>query len=83
MINRRTIFEIHRLKEMQFFKRQIALTLNLDRGTDSKYLKHPETTYKSKRGRPSKFDPYRGLIKEMVAQYPKVSGRVLLGLPWP
>jgi DNA replication protein DnaC len=33
MINKRTIFEIHRLKDMQFSIRQIAKTLNLDRGT--------------------------------------------------
>ena len=78
MINRRTVFEIHRLKEMQFSKRQIAQTLNLDRGTVGKYLKHPETTYKSKRGRPSKLDPYRGLIREMLEQYPKVKAPVVL-----
>ena len=78
MINTRTIFEIHRLKDMQFSKRQIAQTLNLDRGTVSKYLKHPEQTYKLKQGRPSKLDPYREFIKEMVAQYPKVKAPVVL-----
>ena len=78
MINRRTVFEIHRLKDMLFSKRQIAQTLNLDRDTVSKYLKHPEINYKLKRGRPSKLDPYRELIKQMVAQYPKVKAPVVL-----
>ncbi|MBC2703512.1 IS21 family transposase [Desulfobacula sp.] len=78
MIDRRTVFEIHRLKEMLFSKRQIAQTLNLDRGTVSKYLKHPDTTYKPRQGRSSKLDPYRELIKEMMTQYPKVKAPVVL-----
>lgn len=78
MIDRRTVFEIHRLKEMLFSKRQIAQTLNLDRGTVSKYLKHPDTIYKPRQGRSSKLDPYRELIKEMMTQYPKVKAPVVL-----
>lgn len=78
MIDNRTVFEIHRLKEMLFSKRQIAQTLNLDRSTVNKYLKHPDTTYKTRQGRSSKLDPYRGLIKEMLTQYPKVKAPVIL-----
>jgi len=78
MIDNRTVFEIHRLKEMLFSKRQIAQTLNLDRSTVGKYLKHPDTTYKTRRRRSSKLDPYRGLIKEMLTQYPKVKAPVIL-----
>jgi len=78
MINKRTIFEIHRLKDMQFSIRQIAKTLNLDRGTVSRYIKHPEITCKPRRGRPSKLDPFREFIKEMVEQYPKVNAPVVL-----
>jgi len=78
MINRRTIFEIHRLKDMQFSIRQIAKTLNLDRGTVARYIKHPDITYKPRRGRPSKLDPFREFIQEMVAQYPKVNAPVIL-----
>lgn len=78
MIDNRTVFEIHRLKDMLFSKRQIAQTLNLDRGTVDKYLKHPDTTYKTRQGRSSKLDLYRKLIKEMVTQYPKVKAPVVL-----
>lgn len=78
MIDNRTVFEIHRLKEMLFSKRQIAQTLNLDRSTVDKYLKHPDTTYKTRQGRSSKLDPYRELIKEMVTQYSKVKAPVVL-----
>ena len=78
MINRRIIFEIHRLKDMQFSVRQIAKTLNLDRGTVARHIKHPDISRKPRRGRPSKLDPFREFIKEMVAQYPKVNAPVVL-----
>ena len=78
MINRRTVFEIHRLKDMQFSIRQIAKTLNLDRGTVARYIKQPDITCKPRRGRPSKLDPFREFIKEMVEQYPKINAPVVL-----
>lgn len=78
MINKRTLFEIHRLKDMQFSIRQIAKTLNLDRGTVTRYIKHPDITRKPKRGRPSKLDPFRESIQEMVEQYPEVKAPVIL-----
>lgn len=78
MINRRTIFEIHRLKDMQFSIRQIAKTLNMDRGTVTRYIKHPDITRKPRQGRPSKLDPFREIIKEMVERYPKVNAPVVL-----
>jgi len=78
MINKRTIFEIHRLKDMHFSIRQIAKTLSLDRGTVTRYLKHPDITYKPRRGRLSKLDPFQEFIKEMVEQYPKVNAPVVL-----
>jgi len=78
MIDRRIVFEIYRLKEMLFSKRQIAQTLNLDRDTVDKYLKHPDTIYKPRQERPSKLDLYRELIKEMVTQYSKVKAPVVL-----
>ena len=78
MITKRTIFEIHRLKDMQFSIRQIAKTLNMDRNTVGKYIKHPNITCKPRLGRSSKLDPYREFIQEMVAQYPKVNAPVVL-----
>jgi len=78
MIDRRTIFEIHRLKDMDFSVRQIALQLNLDRATISKYIKQPSINAKPRQKRPSKLDPFKELIKEMVEQYTKVKAPVIL-----
>ncbi len=78
MINKRIVFEIHRLKDMGFSIRQIAETLSLDRGTVSKYLKHPDITCSPRPGRPSKLDLFRTMIKEAVEQYPKVKAPVIL-----
>nr|WP_319393137.1 IS21 family transposase [uncultured Desulfobacter sp.] len=80
MIDKRMVFEIHRLKRMGFSIRQIAATLNLDRGTVSKYWKSPDITSKPKSGRSSKLDPFREMIKSMVDQYPKVKAPVILNI---
>jgi len=42
MLNRRDVFEIHRLKDKGLSIRKIAIKLNLDRGTIDKYIEHPE-----------------------------------------
>lgn len=78
MIDRRMVFEIHRLKDMGFSIRQIAGTLNLDRGTVSKYLKHPDKQRKSRPGRPSKLDPFKAIIKDAVNEYPQIKAPVIL-----
>lgn len=80
MISKRMVFEIHRLKNMHFSIRQIARTLNLDRGTVSKYLKNPDAVRKPAQQRPSKLDPFREIIKEMVEQHPKIKAPVILKL---
>lgn len=80
MIEKRMVFEIHRLKRMGFSIRQIAATLNLDRGTISKYLEHPESSYTPKQRRPSKLDPFREMIKEALDQYPTVKAPVILNM---
>jgi transposase len=74
------VFEIHRLKNLGLSIRQISVTLNLDRGTVSKYLKYPDTTGKNRPGRPSKLDPFRDIIKDAVKLYPKVKAPVVLKL---
>ncbi|MCG8687771.1 MAG: IS21 family transposase [Desulfobacterales bacterium] len=78
MIEKRMVFEIHRLKDMGFSIRQIAGALGLDRGTVSKYLKHPDTEHNPRPVRPSKLDPFRAMIKEAVNQYPQVKAPVIL-----
>ena len=78
MIDKRTVFEIHRLKNMGFSIREIAGMLKLDRGTVSKYIIQPEAGSSRRPGRPSKIDPYREYIKEMVDQYPSIKAPVVL-----
>lgn len=78
MIDKRTVFEIHRLKNMGFSIREIAGTLKLDRGTVSKYIVQPDTVSSRRPGRPSKIDPYRGIIKRMVDQHPGIKAPVVL-----
>jgi transposase len=78
MIDKRTVFEIHRLKDMGFSARQIARSLNLDRDTVKKYVRDPDVKSNSRSERPSKLDPFRELIKDMIAQYPKVKAPVVL-----
>jgi len=80
MINKRMVFEIHRLNDLGLSIRQIAVTLNLDRGTVSKYLKDPDATGKNRPGRSSKLDPFRDIIKDAVKLYPKVKAPVILKL---
>ena len=80
MIDKRMVFEIHRLKRMGLSLRQIAATLSLDRGTVSKYWKSPDGTCKSRPGRPSKMDPFREMIKSVVEQYPTIKAPVILNM---
>jgi len=78
MIDKRIVFEIHRLRDMQFSIRKIAQTLNIDRGTVAKYIVDPVIVRKAGPARSSKLDPYRDFIKEMVDQYPKINAPVVL-----
>ncbi len=78
MIDKRTVFEIHRLNNMQFSIRQIAGQLGLDRGTVKKYLEQPDITCQKRPDRQSKLDPFRDLIQQMVNDYPQIKAPVVL-----
>lgn len=78
MIDKRTIFEIHRLNNMQFTIRSIARQLGLDRGTVKKYLHQPDQVRQELPERPSKLDAFRGEIREMVNTYPRVKAPVIM-----
>jgi len=78
MIDKRTVFEIHRLNNMQFSIRQIAGQLGLDRGTVRKYLEQPDITCQKRPDRVSKLDPYRDLIRQMINDYPQIKAPVVL-----
>jgi len=76
MLDRRIVFEIHRLSREGYANARIAETLRLDRETVAKYIVDPEPQRKQVI-RPSKLDPYRQYILELLAQDPKVSAAVI------
>lgn len=77
-IDKRSIFEIHRLKDLGFSNRQIAKQLQLDRGSVSKYLQNADAPSVKRAKRSSKLDPYREFIKELIKQYPDIKAPVVL-----
>jgi len=77
MIDRQTVFEIHRLNNLGYSKRKIAHELGLDRDTVRKYLEHPERVVLPKL-RTSKLDPYRDLINQFLESDPDVKAPVVL-----
>jgi transposase len=77
MIDKRTIFEIHRLKHLGWSERKIARHLRIDRGSVKKYVSHPEVVQK-RPNRISKLDPYRDQIKAFLDEDPTVSASVVL-----
>jgi transposase len=78
MIDRRTVFEIHRLKDMGFSARQIAAELRIDRNSVKKYLETPEVAVVPRKPKASKLDAYRELIDSFLEQYPNVHAPVVL-----
>ncbi|PON11179.1 transposase, partial [Candidatus Entotheonella serta] len=76
MIDRRTVFEIHRLANDGFSARKIAATLGVDRQTVTQYLDDPspQTTPCI---RASKLDPFKDDIATMLEVDPKVSAAVI------
>ena len=78
MIDRRTVFEIHRFKDMGFSARQIAAELRLSRPTVRKYLESPEVAVVVRKPRASKLDVYRELIDSFLEQHPNVHAPVML-----
>jgi transposase len=78
MIDRRIVFEIHRLKDIGLSIREIARHLKIDRESVSRYLKDPDPRPRIRPGRPSKLDPYREKIQEIVSAYPSIKAPVIM-----
>jgi len=78
MIDKRTIFEIHRLKDLGWSERRIARELKSGRPTVKKYLENPEQGVSKRPPRPSKLEPYRDLLDQFLEQDPRVNAPVIL-----
>ena len=76
MIDKRTIFEIHRLAHEGLSVRKIAKTLGMSRQTTSKYLDDPNPQ-RPLMPRPSQLDPFKDEIARLLAIDPKVSAAVM------
>ena len=76
MINRRTIFEIHRMFQEGYKVRQIARTLKLSRESVKRYLDNPDPP-RPVIVRTSKLDPFKDQVQTFLEQLPSVSGAVL------
>ena len=78
MLDKRTIFEIHRLNHQGWSQRRIARELRVGRETVKKYLENPEQTAPKRPPRASRLDPYRDLIDQFLQQDPQVNAPVVL-----
>lgn len=78
MLDRRTVFEIHRLLHMGLSKREIHRRLKVDRKTITRYLDAPDRTPLTFPPKSGKLDPYRPFIREMLKAYPKIKAPVVL-----
>jgi transposase len=76
-MDKRTLFDIHRLHDMGMKERQIARLLGLSRPTVSKYLKNPDITRAPRHPTPSKLAPYYEYIQSLLAQWPEASAVVI------
>ena len=66
MIDRRTVFEIHRLKNEGLNIQKISKRLQIDWKTAMKYLEDPDPQ-KHVKNRPSKLDPFKEEIDQLLA----------------
>jgi transposase len=76
MIDKRTIFELHRLAHEGLSVRKIAKTLGMSRQTISKYLDDPNPQ-RPLIPRPSQLDPFKDEIARLLEIDPKVSAAVM------
>jgi len=78
MINKRTVFEMYRLKDFGFSRREIARQLNIDRATVAKYLDNPDPDPGKRAKRTSKLEPYRDELADMLKQFPAIKAPVVM-----
>jgi transposase len=76
MLDKATLFEIHRLHHLNWSIRKIARSLRISRKTVMKHL-DPCSSSRKPLQRPSKLDAYRELIREYLHQDPEVKAPVV------
>jgi transposase len=76
MIDRQSVFEIHRLNHQGLSVRKISKLLKLSRKTVNRYLQNPNPRRPTKK-RASKLDPFKEEIKRLLKIDPKVSAVVI------
>lgn len=77
MIDRHTVFHIHRLHNEGLSKKKIAATLHIDRKTVRKFLNDPDPKRPPIK-RASKLDPFKAQIDKFLAIDPMASATVIL-----
>jgi len=78
MIDKTTIFEITRLKNLHWSDHKIARHLRIDRTTVKKYVENPYQRFKKPQSRSSKLVLYLDLIDHWLDQDPEVKATVVL-----
>ena len=76
MIDRRLVFEIHRLADEGLSVRKIARALKLDRATVDKYLAEPNPV-RAPVIRASKLDPFKEMIQQLLERDRDASATVI------
>ncbi|MDZ7722499.1 MAG: IS21 family transposase [candidate division KSB1 bacterium] len=77
MMNKRIIFEIHKLADMGMKQRQIARKLCISRPTVQKYLNSPDIATPPRRPKPGKLEPFYNYIDELLEGWPNASAVVI------
>lgn len=76
-MDKRTIFDIHRLRDLGMKERKIARHLSISRQTVRKYLEHPDITKTKSYSKPSKLEPFYDFIKQLLEQWPDANAEVI------
>ncbi|ETR67891.1 MAG: IstA3 [Candidatus Magnetoglobus multicellularis str. Araruama] len=78
MIERRIIFEIHRLKDAGLSQREISKRVGISRPSVQKYITSPEQSINLPKKKASKIDSFTGMIDEFLKEDPFVKAPVVL-----
>ena len=78
MLERRIVFEIHRLKDMGLSNSQISREIGVSRDTVSRCLKNPDRKPVS-RVKPSMLDPYKQFIDDILKEHSDTPATVIMG----